>query len=83
MVGYITERARDGGELMAITTKSFPVVGEGYYDSALGLHGVPAVVDSNYSTVHTGDKVWVYSASASTCGSSVTYAQVSLTFRGA
>lgn len=23
MVGYITERARDGGELMAITTKSF------------------------------------------------------------
>jgi hypothetical protein len=54
-------------------------IDEGEYDSSNAKTAV--VVSTTASSVFTGTKIKVLTASASTCGSAVTYAQVSLTFK--
>jgi len=56
-------------------------VGSGVYDSSAGTGSVAGVVNQAYSVVTAGDKVWVSPYSASTCGSTVSWAGVTLTFQ--
>jgi hypothetical protein len=55
------------------------VINASKYDSSSG--STTAVISTSASSVWTGHKIKVMTASASTCGSSVTYAQVQLTFQ--
>jgi len=55
-------------------------IDQGEYDSTNAL--IPPVISTSGSRVLAGDKIKVNSASASACGTGVTYAQVSLTFSG-
>lgn len=57
-----------------------PIIGQVAYTSYAGTGSVNGVVNTLHATVSTGTKVFVYSASASTCGSGVLNSQVSLTF---
>lgn len=60
---------------------TMPRVGQAVSDSSAGTGSVAGVVNQTYSVVTAGDKIWVSPYSASTCGSTVTWAGVSLTFQ--
>lgn len=54
-------------------------IDQGEFDSSTALSS--AVISTTASMILTGDKVWAYSSGSSTCGTGVTYAGVSATFK--
>jgi hypothetical protein len=70
--------ALSGSQNMLTTN---PIIGQVAYDSSTGTGSTAAVVNVSHAVVSTGTKVWVYSASASTCGSQVLWSEVHLTFQ--